>query len=243
VREGWETRVSGDLRVLTSFRVREPSDRSARAASCAASTEGGEEDPLVDFFVRAGGADGSSACAELIRSRSTRRDPPDLQMRPRHTAAGPGTAAGLEHSHRRRRLRAALSSSPSPGPGRTRVGLLTKRRSTHEICPNHTSTPEGGGASFTPDGSAVEGRTSSTIRRWRCVEEVAAGRCRKVYRGRTSCARGLRWVRERGGGTAGWTNGGSEPKRAPGHSKIQGLRGAHRIRLLIGRDLIATAGC
>ena len=198
LREGGNAVDAAICAVLTSF-VCESQLTGFGAGGFMMVHEDGE-DTLVDFFVAAGGADGSERRAELIPIPVYFDQTPQIFNCGAASCGVPGNPAGIEHIHRRFAT-VPLERLARPGIelGRKGVRLTKAAAYFHEILhPILVSTPEAA-ALFTPDGERlVEGDVFHYPEMSDALERFAAEGAEPFYGG--DVARAVcEWVRKRGG--------------------------------------------
>jgi gamma-glutamyltranspeptidase / glutathione hydrolase len=201
LREGGNAVDAALCAVLTSF-VTESQLSGFGAGGFMMVHEGGEdsEDSLTDFFVAAGGADGTEGRAELIPIPVYFDETPQIFNCGAASCGVPGNPAGLEHVHRRfGSVPLARLAEPGIELGRTGVPLTKAAAYFHEILhPILISTPECA-ALYAPEGRRlVEGDTFRYPEMSDALERFAAEGAEPFYRGDTA-QRVCEWVRERGG--------------------------------------------
>jgi gamma-glutamyltranspeptidase/glutathione hydrolase len=198
LREGGNAVDAAVCSVLTSF-VTESQLTGFGAGGFMMVHEGGE-DTLVDFFVAAGGADGTERRAELVPIPVYFDQTPQTFNCGAASCGVPGNPAGLEHVHRRfGSLPLDRLAGPGVRLGREGVRLTSAAEYFHEILhPILSSTPESA-ALFTPEGERlVEGDVFHYPEMADALERFAAEGSEPFYRGDVAQAV-CEWVRERGG--------------------------------------------
>jgi gamma-glutamyltranspeptidase/glutathione hydrolase len=199
LREGGNAVDAAVCAVLTSF-VAESQLTGFGAGGFMMVHRDGEEDTLVDFFVAAGGADGTERTAELVPIPVYFDETPQIFNCGAASCGVPGNPAGLEHVWERfgsvpmKRL-----AEPGIKLGREGVTITAGAAYFHEILhPILVSTPESA-ALYTPEGKQlVEGDVFHYPEMSDALERFAAEGAEPFYRGKVArmvCD----WVRERGG--------------------------------------------
>ena len=161
---------------------------------------GEEETTLTDFFVAAGGADGTERGAELLPIPVYFDETPQIFNCGAASCGVPGNPAGIEQVHRRfGSMPLARLAEPGIALGREGVRLTKGAEYFHEILhPILTSTPESA-ALYTPEGrQLVEGDVFRYPEMSEALERYAADGAEPFYRGDIA-RRVCDWVRERGG--------------------------------------------
>ena len=198
LREGGNAVDAAICAVLTSF-VSESQLSGFGAGGFMMVHEEGE-DSLTDFFVAAGGADGTERKAELIPIPVYFDGTPQIFNCGAASCGVPGNPAGLEHVHRRfGSLPLTRLAEPGIELGRKGVRLTEAAEYFHEILhPILISTPECA-ALYTPEGKRlVKGDTFRYPEMSDALERFAAEGAEPFYRGDIA-ERVCDWVRERGG--------------------------------------------
>ena len=198
LREGGNAVDAAICAVLTSF-VCESQLTGFGAGGFMMVHEDGE-DSLTDFFVAAGGADGTDRQAELIPIPVYFDGTPQIFNCGAASCGVPGNPAGLEHVHRRfGSVPLARLAEPGIGLGRRGVELTEGAAYFHEILhPILTSTHESA-ALYTPQGRRlVEGDTFRYPEMSDALERYAADGAEPFYSGDIA-QQVCDWVRERGG--------------------------------------------
>jgi gamma-glutamyltranspeptidase / glutathione hydrolase len=160
----------------------------------------GGEDTLVDFFVAAGGADGTERTAELVPIPVYFDETPQIFNCGAASCGVPGNPAGLEYVWKRWGS-VGLDRLAQPGIdlGRSGVELTAGAEYFHEILhPILVSTPEAA-ALYTPEGrQLVEGDTFHYPEMADALDRFAREGAEPFYRGEVA-RKVCDWVRERGG--------------------------------------------
>ena len=160
----------------------------------------GGEDTLVDFFVAAGGADGTERKAELVPIPVYFDETPQTFNCGAASCGVPGNPAGLEHVAKRfGSMPMSRLAEPGVELGREGVVLTKGAEYFHEILhPILVSTPESA-ALYAPEGrQLVEGDTFHYPEMSDALERFAADGAEPFYEGDIA-RRVCDWVRERGG--------------------------------------------
>ena len=198
LREGGNAVDAAICAVLTSF-VTE-SQLTGFGAGGFMMVHTGGEDSLTDFFVAAGGADGTERKAELIPIPVYFDETPQTFNCGAASCGVPGNPAGIEHVWERFGS-VPLSRLAAPGIrlGREGVTLTKAAEYFHEILhPILVSSPESA-ALYTPEGRQLrEGDVFHYPEMSDALERFAAEGAEPFYRGDVA-RRVCEWVRERGG--------------------------------------------
>jgi gamma-glutamyltranspeptidase / glutathione hydrolase len=200
LREGGHAVDAAICAVLTSFVCESQLTGFGAGGFMMVHTQGGPIDVLVDFFVAAGGADGTERRAELVPIPVYFDETPQTFNTGAASCGVPGNPAGLEYVHRRWGS-VPLSRLAEPGIRLARQGVTLTEATEylHEILhPILVSTPESA-ALYEPDGrQLVEGDVFHYPEMAEALERFAADGSEPFYRG--DVARAIcDWVRDRGG--------------------------------------------
>jgi gamma-glutamyltranspeptidase/glutathione hydrolase len=199
LREGGNAVDAAVCAVLTSF-VTESQLTGFGAGGFMMVHRDGEEDALVDFFVAAGGADGTERTAELVPIPVYFDETPQIFNCGAASCGVPGNPAGLERVWERfGSLPLKRLAEPGIELGREGVTITEGAEYFHEILhPILVSTPESA-ALYTPEGKQlVQGDVFHYPEMSDALERFAAEGAEPFYRGEVA-RQVCDWVRERGG--------------------------------------------
>ncbi|HEY4561729.1 MAG TPA: gamma-glutamyltransferase [Thermoanaerobaculia bacterium] len=199
LREGGNAVDAAVCAVLTSF-VTESQLTGFGAGGFMMVHRDRDEDALVDFFVAAGGADGTERTAELVPIPVYFDETPQIFNCGAASCGVPGNPAGLEHVWERfGSLPLKRLAEPGIELGREGVTITEGAEYFHEILhPILVSTPESA-ALYTPEGKQlVQGDVFHYPEMSDALERFAAEGAEPFYRGEVA-RQVCDWVRERGG--------------------------------------------